>query len=145
MLTPGTQLAAYQEFLEYCDQQILLPLSSEGALVGMQTHGAYNLGELKDSQHLRVAIYAAQLIADAINGDAWTRHNGVVRHVIDVLLGVGYTDRYPQLRYALGDEDAPVEDILAAVQAGLVEVTPEVRQVIHERLGLPAPEGARDA
>lgn len=140
ILSPGSQLAEYEAFLRYCDEQILLPFSGEGALVGMTSHGARNLAEVKDSQHLRVAVHMAERIVEAINGDRWTAHNGVTRHITNLLLGVDHPYAYPEAVYALGDEDAPVDQILEAIKAGAVQLTDEVVTVMHERLGLPAPK-----
>lgn len=139
ILSPGQQLAQYEEFLRYCDEQILMPFSGEGALVGMTSHGARNLAEVKDAQHLRVAVHMAERIVSAINGDRWTAHNGVTRHITETLLGVDHPYPYPEAVYALGDEDAPLEQILEAIKVGAVQLTDEVVEVMHDRLGLPAP------
>ena len=142
LLAPGTQLADYQSFLRYCDEQILLPVSSEGALLGLNQLGAYNLGELKDSQQTRVAIHIAQLIADAVNGDAHTPYTGLIKHTIDCAYGDGepsaIADDYPCLVVPIGDE-VPLELIIEASREGLVQKSKEVVEATHERLKLPPP------
>ena len=143
LLAPGTQLADYQSFLRYCDEQILLPVSSEGALLGLNQLGAYNLGELKDSQQTRVAIHIAQLIADAVNGDAHTPYTGLIKHTIDCAYGDGepsaIADDYPCLVVPIGDE-VPLELIIEAAREGLVQKSKEVVEATHERLKLPPPK-----
>lgn len=140
ILNPGQSTADIESFLRYCDEHIALPFSSEGALIGMNRVGAYNLADVKDSQQLRVALHLADQICAAWNGDRYTAHNGVVSHVVQSAFGIGGAiGGMPKLVYMLGEEDVPMADILGAIQAGAVVVTPEVQETVHARLKLPAP------
>ena len=138
ILHPSSSMPDYEPKLRYLDEQILLPLSSEGALIGTQDHGSYALSEVKDSQHMRVAIYIAQIIQDALHGANNTKYTGVTQKIIDHAFGGPiHLGAYPTMAFSLGEEEVPLQDILAAAQAGLIEVTPEVRAHVMERLKLP--------
>ncbi len=119
ILHPSSSMPDYEPKLRYLDEQILLPLSSEGALIGTQDHGSYALSEVKDSQHMRVAIYIAQIIQDALHGTNMRPYTGVTQKIIDHAFGGPiHPHAYPMMSFSLGEEEVPLSDILAAAQRG---------------------------
>jgi hypothetical protein len=136
-LSPAGAFPPVIDFIRLCDEYISMPLSSEGALLGAGKTGSYALAETKDDQSLRVAVYIAQVIAIAFNGHDNSPSSGPLRSMVDAMGGPVAPGAYPELTFSLGEEEVPLADIQAAATQGLITITPEVQDHIHERLKLP--------
>ena len=145
-LSPSGMMPPFLDFIRYAGEQKVMTLSAEGALfTGGTGHGSYAALDLKDKQGGRVVVHFAEIIADAINGTSNTSWSGVLRTVVDYAFGGSIAGRYPQLTFIVEDEDTPIEVLLQAIQAGAVELTYEVREILHRRLQLPPPSRDEDA
>lgn len=128
----------YEAAIRYFDEQILMPLSADSALVGLNRVGAYNVLQGKESEREAVAVYLAAQICDAINGtSAGARHSGVIRRVTDHRFGGPVDGVYSKMHVALGDEDSPLELIFEAARTGEIDRTDNYKAYIADRLGVP--------
>ena len=136
-LSPAGAFPPVLEMIAKCDEYISMPLSSEGALLGQGKTGSWALAETKDDQSLRVAVYLAEVIALTLNGHDNSPMSGPVRSMVDAMGGPVQPGAYPELCFSLGEEEVPLADIVQAAAQGLLTITPEVQDHIHERLKLP--------
>ena len=143
---PGGTFPGFMEFVRYCDEMEVLPLSSEGSLyTGTSGAGSYAALETKDRQRLGVAEAIGRIIVAAVNGDSRKPYHGVVRALVDDAGGPLEPARYPALAINLfQDEVASIADIIAAKAAGLVQGSRRVIEAIHERLKLPMPDEVQE-
>lgn len=134
----------FMEFVRYCDEMQVLPLSSEGSLyTGTSGAGSYAALDVKDRQRLGVAEALGRLITKGINGDSMKAYHGITRALVDDSGGPLEVSRYPALTISLfQDEDASIADIIAAKGQGLIQVSRGVLEAMHARLGLPMPDEA---
>lgn len=116
--------------LTYCDQMIAGPFSNEGSLIGLQAHGSYALGEVKDNETLRSAPYWARAIT--------RRVNELLR--VAARETFGELDSWPQLVWTSGLAENASQwlDDASKVFGGPLKTWPRKAQdVALERLGLP--------
>lgn len=121
----------------YFDEQILLPLSAESALVGLNRVGAYNVLEGKESEREAVALYVIGLIEDALNGSGNTPYTGIIPRMIDHQWGGAVDGICPKMVAALGEGDSPLADIYEALDRGLIQQTDALSEYIAQRLKVP--------
>jgi hypothetical protein len=134
----GGQSGEFESALKYCDEQILMPFAAEGALIGLNGKGAYNLADSKDDAEMAIATSLVRKVVDAYNGVDNLPWQGINRRVIDNVWGEPVIPGdYPMLSISMGEDEAPLQDIINAAQQGLIDVTPEVKQHIMQRLKLP--------
>jgi len=139
-LSPSGMMPPFLEWIRLAGEMKSLTLSAEGALyTGTSGAGSYAALEMKDDQGGRVVIHFAEMIAEAVNGTSNTPYSGPLRTVVDAYHGGPVGGVYPVLGFIPDESEIALTDILAAIQAGAVELTPEVKAIVHERLRLPPP------
>ena len=133
------QASEFEQALRYCDEQILLGLAHEGALLGASGKGAFNLAEAKDWNEVGIALSVINRLCDAFNGESHHLYHGVPQRILANKLDANEfdLDSIPKLSVTLGEDDVPLEDIFRAVQHGLIPVTPALKAHISARLKLP--------
>lgn len=139
--SPTGQVPDFEPIKRYLNEQIALALTAEGALVGLNGQGAYNLAEMKDTQALRTLAYYARWIADAINGTGLAYNGviaGIVAHLPHERLREHFHGELPKLRWSLSAEqdETSVEQVISAKVAGLITWTPEDETWLRARLKL---------
>ena len=135
----------FESALRYCDEQILLPLSAEGALLGLNRMGAYSLADSKESAEIAQSISVVQRAVDTLNGVDRYPWTGLVKRVVDnALEGPYLADDYPSVRLAVGEDDVPHADLLSVLDKGYLPVTQEIREHLASRLRV-APPPAEEA
>lgn len=148
--SPTGQVPDFEPIKRYLDEKIASVLTAEGALVGMNGMGSYSMAEVKDDQALRTLFYYSSMICEVLNGRGRLPYTGVIDHILafaaDPDLRVPPEGLYPQLCWALSAEqdEANVEQVLAAKQAGALSWGADDETWLRERLKLPArtkPEG----
>lgn len=141
--SPAGQVPDFEPIKRYLNEQIAMALTAEGALVGLNGVGAYNVAEMKDAQALRTLIFYAKFICSAINGTN-VPYNGVVAQIVENLadpeLRTRFRGRLPKLRWALSAEqdETSVEQVISAKSAGLLTWSDEDEAWLRKRLKLPA-------
>ena len=139
-LSPSGAMPDFMTMIRYCDEQKVLPLSSEGALfTGQSAHGSHAMVEVKDEQSSASVVSLGELIADALNGADNQSFTGPLKAMIDAIGGPPAPGLYPVLGFVEKHDQAELSEILAGVQAGVVDATDEVIGEIHRRLRLPVP------
>lgn len=133
----------FESALRYCDEQILMPLSSEGALLGLNNRGAFNLGEIKDQGEIGQALSVVQRVLNAFNGVDNVPWQGVTTRIAANAYGLRELVEYPpQVAVSLGEDETPIADVVSAAAAGLVVVTPEIQEWVARRMKLPVAPAA---
>lgn len=142
--SPSGTVPDFEPVKRYCDEKIATLLAAEGALIGLNGKGAYNLAEIKDDQQLRALAYYAQLICETWNnrtksGSASTIEQ-IVRALEDPALAVPIEGQLPRLAWALSPEqdDSDLATILSAKQAGALNWGEEDEAWLRAKLKLPA-------
>lgn len=141
--SPQGQVPDFEPIKRYLNEQIAMALTAEGALVGMNGVGSYNMAEIKDAQALRTLVFYAKFITDAINGTN-VPFNGIIAHIVenlpDDLLRMRINGELPRLRWSLSAEQdtTSVEQIISAKTAGLLTWSEEDEAMLRRKLKLPA-------
>lgn len=132
VVTPSGAMPSFQEMIDYCDRQMLVPFSNEGSLLGIASSGgAYALGEVKEREQLRTAPYYARLIAGPIND--------LLAHLCRDEMGD--LPEYPKLVWRMdGTEDASawLKDVRESMPGvPMQDWPPKLRSAALEKLKLP--------
>lgn len=139
-LRPHGPYADFMPVVRYFDEQIGLPLSTEGALfTGTSGAGSYAALEVKDRQKLSTAGAFLQIMLSGLSGSTGNGFHGPIRVMVQAMFGGPIENRYPQLAVAVDEEDASLADIALAAEKGLIVVDLEVQRAIHRKLNLPEP------
>jgi hypothetical protein len=145
--SPQGQMPNFDPVLRYLDEKIATVLSAEGALIGLNGKGAYNLAEIKDDQQLRSLAAYSKLICDTINEVSSSGHESLISHIVRHLTDVNGEDlslrpegTLPRLAWALSPEqdDTDLQTILTLFEKGVLTKTPEDEAWIREKLKVPA-------
>lgn len=141
--SPQGQVPDFEPIKRYLNEQISMALTAEGALVGMNGVGSYNMAEIKDAQALRTLVFYAKFVTDVINGTNLP-YTGIIEHIVanlpDDLLRQRINGELPKLRWSLSaEQDATsVEQITAAKTAGMITWNAGDEAWLRERLKLPS-------
>jgi len=134
MSSPSGQMPDFLEMIRYLDERITSILKADGVLLGHSTHGSFALAESKDGRSMR----QARTYGDEVASKLTSLLPEVLSYVFD---DPSVDGLYPRLRFDLGLDDNRWDgaELVSLAQAGLIEVTDDVRRMVHERYGLPLP------
>jgi len=135
----GTGSTGLEEAIRYCDEQVLLPLAADSALVGLTSLGARNVAEVKEGAELAQSLAILQRAVDTINGTEPRQWTGLVKRLVDNTTGAFLPHDYPTVRLAAGEDEVPLDDILKVLDSGYLSLTNEIREHLATRLRLPIP------
>lgn len=137
----GGQQSEFQALIRYLDEQVLTILAAEAAMLGMSSKGAYNLAEMKDFSEVAIGFATITRTLKAINGENRLPWEGIPQRILCAKLGcdVGDLDEeaIPRLEMVWGEDDVPLEQIIQALQSGLIRDSEELVEMISERLKVP--------
>lgn len=142
--SPAGTVPDFEPVKRYCDEKIAMLLAAEGALVGLNGKGAYNLAEIKDDQQLRALAYWAKVICDTINSTSPAGTPSLIEAIVATLdepeLRYKFDGQLPQLAWALSPEqdDSDIPVILQAKAAGALSWGEEDEAWLRSKLKLPA-------
>ena len=134
MSSPQGQMPDFLEMIRYLDERITSILKADGVLLGHSQHGSYALADSKDGRSMR----QARTYGDEIASKLTSLIPEVLSYVFD---DPSVDGLFPRLRFDLGLDDTrwDGQELVALAQAGLIEVTDDVKKLVHERYGLPLP------
>lgn len=143
LASPSGQIPDFEPVKRYCDEKIATILAAEGALVGLNGKGAYNLAEIKDDQQLRALAYYAKLICETVNSTSPGGAPSLIAEIVASLTNVDGEDlsrlvegALPELAWALSpdqdDSDLPL--VFQAVGAGALTLTSDDEVWLREKL-----------
>lgn len=147
LTSPSGQMPDFEPAKRYCDEKIATILSAEGALIGLNGKGAYNLGEIKDDQQLRALAYYGALICETLNATSMAGGQSLIASIVASLTNYQGEDlsllpegELPQLSWALSpdQDDTDLTTILAAFSAGTLTKSDEDEDWLREKLKMPA-------
>lgn len=135
--SPTSTLPNFIPILEYLDQQIALPVSASGTLIGFQQTGSYALADVEDTKTLRTTTNAGHLFARLLQRNVVAR---IARNKY------GVTRNVPTISYAAQreakDPNRPAR-LVSYVGGGLLTWTREDEERLRAEEGLePLPASA---
>lgn len=146
LTSPSGQMPSFEAPKRYCDEKIATILSAEGALIGLNGKGAYNLGEIKDDQQLRALAYYGAVICETINSTTQAGGQSLIAAIVASLTNVDGDDlsllpegQLPQLAWALSpdQDDTDLTTILAAFANGTLTKSDDDEDWLRDKLKMP--------
>lgn len=94
---PANGLPNFEPFIRWLDEQIAMPASAEGNLIGFQDYGSKALAESKDANHVKSAHHYGLLLAGFINEE-------VIPFIAESMFGEATVYPLPKARFSTSQE-----------------------------------------